>query len=326
MVAISFELCSILLSKSLVRLSMARTKMSYQDLQQFLIANLRSREIYIVGKSIDDEGAVFISKFVKIAPALVTLVLSNNDIGDIGANAIGEAIGENPVLRSLSLSCNKISLKGVEGLANGLKTNTKLESINLCDNDVGDEGAICMSRVLEESRTLVSVFLQNNSITHRGRADQAICDAMRDNYIVTALSVTGKAYPEVTEYIERNKALVRKIAEKIYVNESGEFEISNLSLSSLSYLKCCNKTLLVTTLIGRQLFTREDEISIDEKFVDFLNRYLDEQFYRSNFFELAGVCKKLAYSEEVNEGFAVPIGIYSLPKPLQLMLVDPNYA
>ncbi len=56
---------------------MARTKMSYQNLQQFLIANLRSREIYIVGKGIDDEGAVFISKFVNIiAPALVTLVLS----------------------------------------------------------------------------------------------------------------------------------------------------------------------------------------------------------------------------------------------------------
>ena len=87
-------------------------------------------------------------------------------------------------------------------------------------------------------------------------------------------------------------------------------------------MKYCNKTLLVTTLIGRQLFTREDEISIDEKFIDFLNRYLDEQFYRSNFFELAGVCKKLAYSEEVNEGFAAPTGIYSLPKPLQLMFVD----
>ena len=33
-------------------------------------------------------------------------------------------------------------------------------------------------------------------------------------------------------------------------------------------------------------------------------------------------CKKLAYSEEVNEGFAAPTGIYSLPKSLQQMLVD----
>ena len=34
---------------------------------------------------------------------------------------------------------------------------------------------------------------------------------------------------------------------------------------------------------------RSREIYIDEKFIDFLNCYLDEQFYRSNFFELAGV-------------------------------------
>lgn len=93
------------------------------------------------------------------------------------------------------LSYNKISHKGAEGLANGLKTNTKLISINLCNNEIGDKGIICMSQVLRESITLISVFLYNNSITFRGDVDQEICNAMRDNYIVTVLSITELDYP-----------------------------------------------------------------------------------------------------------------------------------
>jgi Ran GTPase-activating protein (RanGAP) involved in mRNA processing and transport len=111
--------------------------------------------------------------------SLVTLKMSENNIGDRGAKDLGLALIENQTLEEMFLDTNGIGAQGASFLAKGLQKNGVLKKLYLDNNNVGTDGAKALAAVLEDefvrgdvtkqvNSTLDTLWLTNNNIGAEG--------------------------------------------------------------------------------------------------------------------------------------------------------------
>jgi uncharacterized protein YjbI with pentapeptide repeats len=123
--------------------------------------NLDLREKELIAKNVES----VVVKRLRYNHSVVTLDLSNNNIGATGAEALA-AVLEKSSLTSLDLNNNQIGDKGAEYLADVLEKSS-LTSLNLRYNKIDYEGAEALAAVLEKS-ILTSLDLGFNHIGATG--------------------------------------------------------------------------------------------------------------------------------------------------------------
>ncbi|KAF9944947.1 hypothetical protein BGZ72_001810, partial [Mortierella alpina] len=138
------------------------------------------------------EGDPAIIKFYMVnAPALTTLVMSNNSIKDDETHALAEMLKTNKTLTTWDLSDNKIGDEGAQALAEALKTNSTLTTLDMGNNKIRDDGAQALAGALKDNKTLTSLSLQSNSIEDNGA--QELAETFNSNKALTNLDLSSNS-------------------------------------------------------------------------------------------------------------------------------------
>jgi Ran GTPase-activating protein (RanGAP) involved in mRNA processing and transport len=160
-------------------------------LAEVLTGTLMCKNLSMARNRIKGAGCVAIASMIKTIQeistkgttvhycSLVTLKLSENNIGDRGAKDLGLALKENQTLEELFIDSNGIGEQGASFLAKGLQKNGTLKKLYLDNNNVSTEGAKALAAVLEDeflrgdvtkqvNTTLEALWLSNNNIGAEG--------------------------------------------------------------------------------------------------------------------------------------------------------------
>ena len=90
----------------------------------------------------------YINKLQNNDTSLIELNLAFKNIGDNGAIEISKVLKINTTLQYLDI-CNSgnIGENGAIAICDALKVNTSLRKVNISSNNIGENGAIAISRV-----------------------------------------------------------------------------------------------------------------------------------------------------------------------------------
>jgi len=176
--------------------------------------------LYSNHRILDATDANILAKELKSNESVMSLFLSDNQIGNAGAQAIAEALGAGTVypegegnvytsLNLLDLDNNSIGDAGAHALAEALLVNASLKRLNLNDNKIGDDGARAIADALNVNTALMELNLSKNQIGASGT--QAISDALKVNKSLTRLNLDNNPIGD---------AGAQSIADALKVNES----------------------------------------------------------------------------------------------------------
>lgn len=144
-----------------------RNQFSKQDIEVIMAALKKCKKLKILNFtrcSINDDGAGIIADYVKEAPCLVTLILTNNFIGPQGTKSLTTALPGNKCIETFDLSMNPITAVGVTSLARTLDVNSSLKKLSL--NDCVDKKDPCFKELetslAHHNQTLCFLDLPHN--------------------------------------------------------------------------------------------------------------------------------------------------------------------
>ena len=86
--------------------------------------------------------------------SLVSLDVSNNNIGAEGAESLAKTFQQSKCLKSLDISQNNIGDDGAKALAEALHTNDSIEELNVSENDIGEFGVKALAMALSTNNCL----------------------------------------------------------------------------------------------------------------------------------------------------------------------------
>ncbi len=118
----------------------------------------------LAGVGVDDSCAEALGDCLYMNRRLLSLDLSDNNIGDCGATAIASGIKSNSTLRRLDLRGNYIRTCGGELLAEALASNRALQIVRIDCNRILDEAAFCLLDAFEKCPSLSSLTVSGNPI------------------------------------------------------------------------------------------------------------------------------------------------------------------
>ncbi|CAK4121289.1 unnamed protein product [Aphanomyces euteiches] len=140
---------------------------------------------------------------------LVSVNLSNNDIGDVGGQLLGTTLAASTcAIRDLDLSWNHICQAGAIAIGRALHTNACVHTLNLSMNQFGDAGAHEIAAALLVNRTLQRLDLSRNNLT--GSAAVTLSYCIRHNPTLQHLGLLHNAFGSTG-----TKALLRSVARGI---------------------------------------------------------------------------------------------------------------
>lgn len=142
----------------------------FKELCKCLTSNSVSKLTYlhITSCNIGNNGAIILSKMIRLNSSLSQLDISSNGIGNDGIVALSHAIKFNKSLTELGLECNRIEDDGVKILLEYLKYNKHLEFVWLGNNKVGIIGATTVRNFLMTTRKhLVYIDMVGNPVNDK---------------------------------------------------------------------------------------------------------------------------------------------------------------
>eukprot|EP01038_Epipyxis_sp_PR26KG_P007162 gene7162-9765_t len=169
------DFCATLISIKNSRLRKINLSRNYLDIRGFMIIagllsfgpssliDLNLRNCAGSGKAIEK-----LLDALKPNKSLLTLDISQNDLGLEGAELIGDALANNKKLKQLSISDCNIPADGANSIFKGLINNNNLEILNISDNWIGDSGAESIGVMLRSNGILKHLDIQENHITSDG--------------------------------------------------------------------------------------------------------------------------------------------------------------
>ncbi|RHZ01068.1 hypothetical protein DYB35_005405 [Aphanomyces astaci] len=103
---------------------------------------------------------------IAIHPHLLSVNLTNNEIGDGGGQLLGATLAAATcTIQDLNLSWNQICHSGATAIGHALQTNRSVQHLNLSMNRFGDDGGHEIAAALLVNTTLRTVDLTRNNLT-----------------------------------------------------------------------------------------------------------------------------------------------------------------
>uniref|UniRef100_A0A6B2LHL5 RNI-like protein n=1 Tax=Arcella intermedia TaxID=1963864 RepID=A0A6B2LHL5_9EUKA len=175
--------------------------------------NSTVRSIDLSYNKIDEQGALFISEFLKSNSTITSINLSDNAIEAKGALSILETLNTFPTaITSIDVSCNPINPyvsqlfpillekqttiqfprsylgdPAVGYISQFLKSNSTVTTVDIRNNQVGPEGAGYIAECLKSNSTLTSINLRDNRIKHEGAL--VILHALKSNTTLKSIDL-----------------------------------------------------------------------------------------------------------------------------------------
>ena len=185
-------------------------------------------------------GAVTISKMLRINRTLKHLEISTNSIGDDGISAISDGLHVNTTLIQL-VSCDcEFQSKGADSIAIMLRANKTLKYLDISKNQIGDDGIAAVALSIQANTTLVQLNISSCDFYNQGA--EGIAEVLRVNRTLTCLDISENyiEYDEVSALacsIQANTTLVKlKISDTHY--ESHKFKFTNETLKLINEVYC----------------------------------------------------------------------------------------
>ncbi|OQR85203.1 hypothetical protein THRCLA_10742, partial [Thraustotheca clavata] len=168
-----------------------------------------------------------------IHPSLLSVNLSNNEIGESGGILLGETLAASTctirhfcidiiVLIDLDLSWNQICLEGAIRIGRSLQSNTSIQHINLSMNRFGDRGGHALATALLNNKTLRTLDLSRNNLT--GCAAVTLSYAIQHNSTLSRLALLNNDLGGTG-----TKALLHAVARGISCDIAISFRDSDVS-------------------------------------------------------------------------------------------------
>ena len=133
--------------------------------------------------------------------ALLSLVLSYNELGESGAYEISKALQVNLTLKKLFLSSTAMGVKGALSIAVALSQNHTVEDLDISNNEILDDGAMAIAECLKTNRTLKYLDVSHNNITEIGATE--IVEGFKSNPVFERLKVDKKCFDILKPYSEQ---------------------------------------------------------------------------------------------------------------------------
>ncbi|RHY30225.1 hypothetical protein DYB32_004507 [Aphanomyces invadans] len=103
---------------------------------------------------------------IAIHPHLLSVNLTNNEIGDVGGQLLGATLAAATcTIQDLNLSWNQICHAGATAIGHALQTNRSVQHLNLSMNRFGDDGGHQVAAALLVNTTLRTVDMTRNNLT-----------------------------------------------------------------------------------------------------------------------------------------------------------------
>eukprot|EP01124_Arcella_intermedia_P011734 TRINITY_DN1815_c0_g1_i6.p1 TRINITY_DN1815_c0_g1~~TRINITY_DN1815_c0_g1_i6.p1 ORF type:complete len:1241 (-),score=297.98 TRINITY_DN1815_c0_g1_i6:577-3831(-) len=138
---------------------------------------------------IGNEGALMISKCLKITKSLSSLCLTYNQIGQDGAYHISESLKNNNSVTSISLKGNPITIEGVKSVSQMLKQNSTILFLDLSGITMEGDAVQPLSDALNSNSTLTSLNLYFCKMGPEGAKLFSSC--LKSNSSLKSLSLTS---------------------------------------------------------------------------------------------------------------------------------------
>lgn len=130
--------------------------------------NTKLKKLILSQCSIQDEGAITLSKALVDNTEILEVYLEDNKIGESGIKAISEKILTKNSLQVLVVSHNLINSKGAEYISENLINATGIRSLFMNSNQIGDEGCEYLAKGIKENNSLYELSLDYNNISDKG--------------------------------------------------------------------------------------------------------------------------------------------------------------
>ncbi|ETV96776.1 hypothetical protein, variant [Aphanomyces invadans] len=102
---------------------------------------------------------------IAIHPHLLSVNLTNNEIGDVGGQLLGATLAAATcTIQDLNLSWNQICHAGATAIGHALQTNRSVQHLNLSMNRFGDDGGHQVAAALLVNTTLRTVDMTRNNL------------------------------------------------------------------------------------------------------------------------------------------------------------------
>ena len=202
--------------------------------------------LYISNCNIGKEGSEYIAEFLKNNKSLKNLFLNGDNIGDEGAKYIADALVAHALQRltSLNLGNNNIGDEGVKYIAEALKI-CKLKSLYLYYNNISSKGTKYIAEALVTT-SLEELDLDDNKIGDIGA--KYIAESLNDNKFLIKLFLNGNnIFDKGAEYMI-NLLKVHKQLTTLYLHNNG---ISNKVIRNIMELININKSIAEKIKIER---------------------------------------------------------------------------
>lgn len=198
--------------KQLSTININRCKMEYAHCQTFMqnfIKNVTLVTLDLSNCDLGDDGTLCVAKFLMTHPKLQSLTLSNNNIRQKGAEGIGLALlnMNQKFFYSLDLRLNPFGREGTMGIFRALVRCSipKVLSLSGClfDEDIPDR----LGQVIKMNDSLKKLDISNNWFGEEGGT--ILVDAMKENTTIEWLDVRETdILPSqllmIKQYLERN--------------------------------------------------------------------------------------------------------------------------
>ncbi|CAE8593892.1 unnamed protein product [Polarella glacialis] len=176
-----------------------------------LDGNRESPTLSLAYASINDDGIMEVSKFIRDNPFVKYLDLRGNNIQAKGAMALANGIKINRSLRSLNLKWNAIGRdpSGVSAVCDVLKSNLTIGHVDLRNNRVNNVGAKYVGEMLATNTTITHMDLSWNDLGVDGGI--ALLDGLKHNSTLVDCQLSGskvgeECLHEVAFLLRRNRA------------------------------------------------------------------------------------------------------------------------
>lgn len=147
----------------LVLESTKMTALGAKYVSDMLRKNSTLDSLVVSANSIGDKGACYIFDALECS-AIVTLYISNCDIGDVGATQAALAIKKISREWCLYLCTNDITNSGARDIADALCTSSTLSLLHLAENRIGEDGQQRLSEAAKNNTAIRYLYLENQAV------------------------------------------------------------------------------------------------------------------------------------------------------------------
>jgi len=136
--------------------------------------------------NVKTEVATVLCKALSSNMQLVTLDLSNTDLGPKAVEMLNQILKSNTSLKTLKLVATGLGESGAD-LAETLRVNKSLATVDLSHNDIGDNGGRKIARALAENMSISKLSLNDVQLSKVG----PFFKALQNNLVLRDLSLRG---------------------------------------------------------------------------------------------------------------------------------------